>query len=143
MYNKCTIIGHLGNDPVVKTTASGQTVTNFSVATSNRYTDKSGIKQEQTQWHYCTAWNKLSEICGQYLHKGSLVLVEGPLVTKRWEKKDGSGMSYRTEITVTEMKMLGGKNQSGASSPDYEEHDTVSGPSQDDDAIIDDGGIPF
>jgi len=113
VYNRVILVGRLGSDPVVKTTASGQTVANFSVATTNKFTDRDGVKQEVTEWTYVVAWHKLADICGQYLRKGSLVLIEGSLSTKKWAQKDNPGkFNYRTEVNCREMKMLGDRRDS-------------------------------
>ena len=107
------IIGNLTRDPEVRNTPNGQPVTTFSVATSLRWTDQSGQKQEKAEFHNVVAWRKLAEICGQYLHKGSKVYIEGRLQTRNWEK-DGA-KQYRTEIIAENMEMLdrlGGENRS-------------------------------
>lgn len=108
--NKVTIIGHLGKDPETRYAASGSAICNFSVATSERWKDKtSGEQQERTEWHRCTAFSPLAEICGEYLKKGSMVYIEGKLQTRKYEK-DGQD-HYSTEINVREMKMLDKKPQ--------------------------------
>lgn len=107
--NKVIIVGNLGKDPEVK--AAGQsTVANFSLATSESYTDKSGAKQEKTEWHRIVAWGKLAELAGQYLKKGRQVYVEGKLQTREWEK-DGQ-KKYTTEIVASNITFLGGKQES-------------------------------
>jgi single-strand DNA-binding protein len=103
--NKVIIVGNLGKDPEVK--AVGQTtVANFSLATSESYTDKSGQKQEKTEWHKIVAWGKLAELAGQYLKKGRQVYVEGKLQTREYEK-DGQ-KRYSTEIVASSVTFLGG-----------------------------------
>ena len=106
MLNQAQIIGRLGKDPEVRTTTSGQTVANFTLATSEKYKDRDGVQQEKTEWHSCVAWGKLAEIIGQYPKKGDLLFVQGKIETRSWEK-DGA-KQYKTEINVSEMKMLGG-----------------------------------
>lgn len=105
--NKATIIGRLGQDPDVRQTANGMSVANLSVATSEKYKDKSGQQQETTEWHRVTFWGKLADIAQQYLVKGSLVYIEGKLQTRKWEDKNGADR-YTTEIVGREMVMLGG-----------------------------------
>jgi single-strand DNA-binding protein len=105
--NKAIIVGNLGKDPEVRYTQGGTAVCNFTVATSEVWTDKdSGEKQEQTEWHRIVVWRKLAEICGEYLKKGRQVYVEGKLQTRSW-KQDGI-TRYTTEIKADEVQFLGG-----------------------------------
>ena len=106
MINKVILVGRLGKDPEIRSTPSGDTVAKFTVATDERYTDRSGQKQERTEWHNIVAWRKLAEICGQYLKKGKLVYIEGSLRTDSWEDKETGQKKYRTEIIADTMKML-------------------------------------
>jgi single-strand DNA-binding protein len=106
MINKVTLVGRLGKDPEIRSTPGGQTVAKFSLATDEKFTDKSGEKQERTEWHNIVAWARLAEICGQYLRKGSLVYIEGSIRTDSWEDKESGQKKYRTEIIAREMKML-------------------------------------
>lgn len=109
--NKAIIVGHLGKDPEVRYLPSGEAVANFSVATSSKYKNKSGEVVEETEWHRCSVFGKLAEICEQYLLKGSLVYIEGRLKTRKWT--DTANVErYSTEINVREMTMLGGRPQS-------------------------------
>lgn len=103
--NRAMIIGNLTRDPESRTTATGQNVCNFSVATSSQWTDASGQKQERTEYHNIVAWGKLADICTQYLGKGRKVYVEGRLQTRDWEAQDGSKRN-RTEIVAENMIML-------------------------------------
>jgi len=106
--NKAIILGRLGRDPEVKFLPSGGSVCNFSVATSENWTDKTtGEKQERTEWHSIQVWGKLAEICGQYLSKGREVYVEGQIQTRSWEK-DGE-TKYKTEIRAYTVQFIGGK----------------------------------
>lgn len=110
--NKVMFIGHLGRDPEVKYLPSGAAVCNFSVASSERWKDKnSGEMQERTEWLRCNAFERLAEVCGEYLKKGSLVYVEGKLQTRQYEQ-DGA-TKYVTECRLDSMKMLGGRQQGG------------------------------
>ena len=113
MINKVILVGRLGKDPEIRSTPGGQTVAKFSLATDEKYTDKSGEKQERTEWHNIVAWARLAEICGQYLRKGSLVYIEGSIRTDSWDDKESGQKRYRTEIIAREMKMLGGKREGG------------------------------
>ena len=114
MINKVILVGRLGKDPEIKSTAGGQTVAKFTMATDEKFTDKSGEKQERTEWHNIVAWARLAEICGQYLRKGSLVYIEGSIRTDSWEDKESGQKRYRTEIIAREMKMLDRKRDSGS-----------------------------
>jgi single-strand DNA-binding protein len=113
--NKVILIGRLGRDPEMRSTPSGATVAKFSIATDERYTDRSGAKQERTEWHNIVAWDKLAEICGQYLRKGKLVFIEGRIRTESWDDKETGQKRYRTEIVAREMQMLDrrGDDESG------------------------------
>lgn len=112
--NKAIIIGHLGRDPEVNYTQGGDAVANFSVATSETWTDKqSGEKKERTEWHRIVAWRRLGEICGEHLRKGSQVYVEGKLQTRSWEQ-DGV-TRYTTEINATTVQFLGNSGQGSGS----------------------------
>ena len=117
--NKVILVGHLGKDPETKYMPSGGAVTNVTIATSESWKDKtSGEKQEKTEWHRVVFFNKLAEIAGEYLKKGSQVYVEGSLRTRKWQNKEGVDQ-YTTEIVANEMQMLGGKPGSGAGGGDY------------------------
>ncbi|HOY70928.1 MAG TPA: single-stranded DNA-binding protein [Methylotenera sp.] len=112
--NKVILVGNLGRDPEVRFMPNGEAVCNFSIATTENWKDKSGAKQEKTEWHNIVMYRKLAEIAGEYLKKGRPVYVEGRLQTRKWEK-DGV-TRYTTEIIADQMQMLGGKDGgSGAS----------------------------
>jgi len=106
MINKAILIGRLGKDPEVRSTAGGQTVCRFSIATDEKFTDRNGEKQERTEWHNIVAWGKLGEICGQYLRKGKLVYIDGSIRTDSWDDKETGQKKYKTEIVAQNMKML-------------------------------------
>ncbi len=111
--NKVILVGNLGNDPETRFMPSGGAVTNVSLATSRTWTDKNtGQPQEQTEWHRVVFFNRLAEIAGEYLKKGSKVYVEGSLRTNKWQDKDGNDR-YTTEIIANEMQMLDGRGGSG------------------------------
>jgi len=115
MINQAMIIGNLGSDPKVSAIPNGSIVVNFNVATSEKFKDKNGQQQEQTEWHRIVAFGRLAEICEQYLKKGSQVYIEGRLQTRQWEDKNGN-KQYTTEIVAKEMQMLGTRDEkSGAS----------------------------
>ena len=114
--NKAIIVGTLGNDPEMRALPSGKAVANLSVATSESWKDKqTGERQEKTEWHRCVAFDKLAEIMGEYLNKGSQVYLEGKIQTRKWQDKDGADR-YSTEIMVQHMQMLGGKSSSSGGS---------------------------
>lgn len=112
--NKVILVGNLGQDPEIKYTTSNLPVVNVSLATTDSWTDKSGQKQDRTEWHRLVFFGKLAEITGQYLKKGGQVYVEGRLQTRQWEK-NGQTM-YTTEIIVSDMQMLGGRGDGGSRS---------------------------
>ena len=107
MVNKCFLIGNLGKDPELRFTQNGKAVCNFSIATTERWTDGEGNKQESTTWHSIVAWGKQAESCGKYLVKGRTVYVEGRLTTRSWDGKDGK-KNYKTEIVAENVRFLGG-----------------------------------
>lgn len=107
--NRVTIIGNLGRDPETRHQASGSAVTNCAIATSESWKDKStGEKKERTEWHRVVFFNRLAEIAGQYLTKGSKVYIEGKLQTRKWQDQSGADR-YSTEIVATELQMLDSK----------------------------------
>jgi single-strand DNA-binding protein len=112
MINKVILIGRLGKDPEVRSTPSGTSVTKFTMATDEKFTDRNGEKQERTEWHNIVAWGKLGEICGQYLRKGKLVYIDGSIRTDSWDDKETGVKKYRTEIIAQNMKMLDRKGDS-------------------------------
>ncbi len=104
--NKVFLLGNLGRDPEVRFTPSGQAVANFTVATNESWTDKSGQKQEKTEWHRIVVWGKLAELCGEYLKKGRQAFIEGRLQTREWTDKEGK-KNYTTEIVANNVQFLG------------------------------------
>ena len=112
--NKVIIVGNLGRDPEVRYLPEGGAITNISVATTDAWKDKSGEKQERTEWHRVAFFGKLAEIAGEYLKKGSQVYVEGALRTRKWQDKEGKER-YTTEIVADRMQMLGSRG--GGSEP--------------------------
>lgn len=125
--NKVILIGNLGKDPEVRYMPSGGAVVNVTVATSDSWKDKqTGESKERTEWHNVVFFNKLAEIVGQYLKKGSRVYVEGSLRTRKWQDKDGQDR-YTTEIVGNDMQMLDSRS-SGASSDEYDSGPARSAP---------------
>lgn len=121
--NKVIIIGNLGAEPEVRYMPSGGAVANLRIATSETWKDKqSGENVEHTEWHRVVLYNRLGEIAGEYLHKGSKVYIEGSIRTRKWQDKDGQDR-YSTEIIGREMQMLDGRGAgvaSGAAAGDFE-----------------------
>jgi len=108
--NKVILVGNLGNDPEVKYMPSGGAVTNFSLATTDSWKDKtSGERVDKTEWHRVVFFNRLAEIAGEYLKKGSQVYIEGALRTRKWQDQSGQD-KYTTEIVGSEMQMLGSRS---------------------------------
>lgn len=115
--NKVILVGNLGRDPEVRYLPSGEAVANLSVATTDKFKDKSGAMQEVTEWHRVSFFGRTAEVCGQYLKKGSQVYVEGSIRTRKYTDKDGIE-KYATEVRGDRMQMLGGRGNAGGSSMD-------------------------
>ena len=103
--NKVIIVGYLGRDAEVRYLPSGDALATLSIATTERWKDKSGAKQERTEWHRVVFFGRTAEVCGQYLGKGSLVQIEGSLTTRKWKDRDGNDR-YTTEVRGQRMQML-------------------------------------
>ncbi|CAG0939957.1 partial Single-stranded DNA-binding protein, partial [Gallionellaceae bacterium] len=103
--NKVILVGRLGKDPETRYMTNGEAVTNVTLATSENWKDKSGEKQEKTEWHNLVFYRRLAEVAGEYLKKGSMIYVEGKLQTRKWQDKEGKDR-YTTEIIANEMQML-------------------------------------
>lgn len=112
--NEVKLIGYIGGDPNLSHTAGGTAVCNFSLATSDRWTDKDGNQQEKTQWHSITAWRGLAETCGNYLKKGDLVYVSGKLEYEKWTDKNGVER-VSAVVTIDDMQFMKPKNRDSAS----------------------------
>ena len=136
--NKVILVGNLGRDPEVRATPSGQSVCNFSLATTERYQGRDGHNHEQTEWHNIVAWGKQAELCGQYLKKGRQVYVEGRIASREYEARDGSGKRQRTEIVAQRVQFLGGRPAASADDgiADFNSGHEALPPADDDD-------IPF
>ena len=147
MLNKVLLIGNLGKDPEMRSLPSGQAVASFTLATSRRWRDKGGQKQEQTEWHQVVVWGKQAEIAGQYLTKGKQIYLEGRLQTRSWDDKNSGEKRYRTEVICDNFQMLGGRGGDfegggmggspssgggGGGGPVYDEGGYGGGPEDDD-----------
>ncbi len=150
--NKVILLGNVGKDPEIKSTPSGVAVATFSIATSERFKDKTGNWQDRTEWHNLVAYQRTAEIIRDYVKKGSKLYVEGRLQTSSWDDKTTGQKKYRTEIIVGDLSLLSGKGEgdggaSGGSS--YARSNTASfdqsGPAQDYSQAteITDDDIPF
>ncbi len=132
--NKVILIGNLGRDPEVRYTASGTAVANFSLATTETWTNKDGEKESRTEWHRIVAWGRLGEICGEYLSKGSPVFIEGRIQTREWEDQEGN-KRQTTEIRALNMQMLGSRGPTEAvaeEGPSVGSGSAGKGPTEDD-----------
>lgn len=127
--NKVLLLGRLGQDPELKFTPSGQPVCNFSVATSESWTDKNGQKQEKTEWSRIVVWGKLAELCNQYLAKGRQVFIEGKLATRSWEDQQGQ-KKYATEIVASTVQFIGGNAGANATAGNNAQANTQAAPQQ-------------
>src|ERR1044072_3684590 len=111
--NKVFLVGNLGKDPEINNTPSGVPVAKFSLATNERYKDKGGEWQDRTEWHNIVAWQRLAEIIGEYVKKGSKIYIEGRLQTSSWEDKQSGEKKYRTEVVASDLVLLGGRGEGG------------------------------
>jgi single-strand DNA-binding protein len=116
--NKAILVGNLGRDPELRQTPNGQSVVNFTLATSENWTDKSGERQERTEWHRIVAWGRTAEMCNQYLSKGRTVYVEGRIQTREWEDKDGN-KRYTTEVNAQTVNFIGPRSDGGGGGTSY------------------------
>ncbi|MBU2019336.1 MAG: single-stranded DNA-binding protein [Bacteroidetes bacterium] len=143
--NKVILIGNLGKDPEVRKLESGATVANFSVATSDNYTDKStGEKKEITDWHDIVVWRGLAEVVEKYVRKGMKVYIEGRLKKRSWQDKEGQ-TRYTTEVLADNLTILSRPdNQERSNLPNYSSQDTPPAPSKIDELLNDDpNDLPF
>lgn len=114
--NKVLLLGNLGRDPEVRFTQGGIPVANFTMATTDRWSDPSGEKKEKTEWHRIVVWGKQAEIAGEYLRKGRPVFVEGSLQTREWTDREGN-KRYTTEVRAQRLQLLGRPDDRGAAAP--------------------------
>ena len=128
--NKVILVGRLGKDPETRYMTNGEAVTNATLATSENWKDKSGEKQEKTEWHNLVFYRRLAEVAGEYLKKGSQVYVEGKIQTRKWQDKETGKDRYTTEIIVNEMQMLGSKSGGAGSFEVVENQSSSSDPAR-------------
>lgn len=146
--NKVILLGNVGKDPEIKATASGTVVATFSIATSERFKDKTGNWQDRTEWHNLVAYQRTAEIVRDYVKKGNKLYVEGRLQTSSWDDKTTGQKRYKTEIIVNDLSLLSGRGESGESGG-YSKSNTASfdqrGPAEDysQSTEITDDDIPF
>jgi len=107
--NKVILIGTLGRDPELRSTANCTNVAKFSIATNERYKDRDGQWQERTEWHNIVCWQRLAEIVRDYTHKGDRIYIEGRLQTSSWDDKQTGEKKYKTEIVANDLVLIGGK----------------------------------
>jgi len=137
--NKVTLLGNVGKEPEVKYTPGGTGVANLTLATNERFKDKGGQWQDRTEWHNLVLWDRLAELAGEYIHKGTPLYIEGRLQTRKWEK-DGQPR-YTTEIVVSELVLLGGKTATAAAAAEAEPVEPLATPVNT--KPISDDDIPF
>ncbi len=144
--NKIMLIGNLGRDPEIRYTQDGTPVANFSMATTDSYTDRGGIRQERTEWHNIVAWNRLAELAKRYLSKGRQVYVEGRLRTREWTDRDGN-KRRTTEVVALQMVLLGSRGESGTEAASFPSAAPAPAYSESEPAIeeggITDDDLPF
>jgi single-strand DNA-binding protein len=145
MVNKVILVGNLGRDPERRSTPSGQQVATFSVATSRRWRDRDGNRQEQTEWHNVVCWGRQAEVAGEYLRKGKQVYVEGRLQTRSWDDKQTGEKRYRTEVICDNFQMLGqrGDGDYASSHGAPGDHPAPTDPEAGGPVAADDDDIPF
>jgi single-strand DNA-binding protein len=112
--NKVFLLGNVGKDPEIKSTAGGTMVANFTLATSDRQKDAQGNWQDRTEWHNLVAFTRLAEIVRDYVKKGSKLFVEGKIQTRSWDDKESGQKRYRTEIIVNDLSLLSGRDEGGS-----------------------------
>jgi len=125
--NKVILVGNLGKDPEVKYTPSGTPVAKLALATNERYKDKDGQWQDRTEWHNVVLWQRLAEIAGEYLKKGSKVYIEGKLQTRSWDDKQTNQKRYMTEVVVNDLVLLGGRGEGAGESGGFARGAAASG----------------
>jgi len=138
--NKAILLGRLGKDPELRYTPSGKAVASFSLATSERWTGQDGQRNESTTWHNIVAWGKQAELMKEYLRKGREVYIEGRIDNRTYDKKDGSGKGYISEIVVQNFSFVGsrGDDRGGSDSPPPSDSEAPAGSS-----TSDDDDLPF
>jgi single-strand DNA-binding protein len=124
--NKVILLGNVGKDPEIKATASGTVVATFSIATSERFKDKTGNWQDRTEWHNLVAYQRTAEIIRDYVKKGNKLYVEGRLQTSSWDDKTTGQKKYKTEIIVNDLSLLSGRGEGDGGSGGYSKSNTAS-----------------
>jgi single-strand DNA-binding protein len=150
--NKVFLLGNVGKDPEIRSTAGGMTVASFSLATADRAKDAQGNWADKTEWHNLVCFQRTAEVVRDYVKKGSQIFVEGKIQTRSWDDKTSGEKKYKTEILVNELTLLGGKSGGGsegggsyskpASSSSYDQRTPATAPDFGDSGITDDD-IPF
>ena len=140
--NKVILVGHLGRDPELRYTQSGQAVANFSLATTESYGKRDGGREERTEWHRIVAWGRLAEICAEYLSKGRQVYIEGRIQTREWEDREGE-KRRTTEIVARDMQMLGRRGETVSTDESPGEPAEDAGTTGDSNTPQADDDIPF
>jgi single-strand DNA-binding protein len=143
MVNKVILVGNLGRDPEIRTTPSGQTLAKFSIATSRKWKDRDGNRQEATEWHNIVCWGRQAEVAGQFLTKGKQIFLEGRLQTDSWEDKESGKKMYRTEVVCENFQMLGGRGDGGGGGSSQQAPRSAPPESGGFDAGGEDDDIPF
>lgn len=147
--NKVILIGRLGRDPELKYTTNGAPVAKFTLATDEVFKNRNGEQEKRTEWHNIVAWNKLAEICGQYLVKGKQIYVEGSIRSRQWEDKNTGAKRTGYDIVIQKMTMLGSKADSERSAgaaparPTAGEPEVPAPPEGSSEPEITDDDIPF
>jgi single-strand DNA-binding protein len=142
--NKVILVGNVGKDPEVRYSQSGTPVAKFSLATNERFKDRNDEWQERTEWHSIVAWQRLAEIVGEYVAKGSKVYVEGKLQTTSWEDRQSGERKYRTEIVARDLLLLGPRENGGADHQGQTHNENIQDqPSHAGSGEIVDDDIPF
>ena len=138
--NKVILVGNVGQDPEVKYTASGVPVAKLSLATNERFKDKNDAWQDRTDWHSVVAWQRLAEIVGEYVRKGSKLYIEGKLQTSTWEDKQSGERKYRTEIVARDIVLLGSRDSGEEGRPEMPGEESNTEPAV---SVVADSDIPF
>jgi single-strand DNA-binding protein len=151
--NKVILLGNVGKDPEIRSTAGGMTIASFSLATADRQKDQQGNWQDKTEWHNLVAFSRTAEIVRDYVKKGTQLYIEGKIQTRSWDDKESGQKKYRTEILINDMSLLGGgpgrgegaasgSGSSRSNTASYDQRTPASQPDFADQGITDDD-IPF
>ncbi len=148
--NKVILLGNVGKDPEIRSSASGVTVATFTLATSDRYQDQQGNWQDRTEWHNLVAFKRTAEIVRDYVRKGSKLYIEGKIQTRSWDDKDSGAKRYRTEIIVNDLSLLSSREDgasrsagSGSSAASFDQRPPAGQDDAAQSAEISDDDIPF